>query len=310
MNYILKAITDHPEAFEMNLAEEISTDELLQIIYSAKKLGTSIQQNSMTITKLYFGWLVLVKLGLRGVAIPLGDDLLKSYNWNNHYQFAADICNILMKHNFMFDNLIEAEKYERMFKEYRDIYNLEAEMETLYCKIIYKNDHGIHIDKTSINMDLEEIESRLKFDSCKYHYYYYQCQCILNEGEDFEKWCLIALSYFKNLYFKHEIYYNIFIKKLYTYYLSIDNYLKVYLEIPKYFNETKQGSKSWFRFQFIYISALINLVKVEDAFKEMTLCQSLKTYKNLSEAHQEEWQYLADTIKSKSQTKITIKKLK
>lgn len=310
MNYILKAITDHPEAFKQKLGNDTSTDELLQIVYSANNIGTSIQQKLVTITKLYFGWTILVKLGLRSIAMPMGIQLLENFNWNHHYQYAADICNQLMIHYYMLGNGGEAEKYKRMFKEYNDIYSLEAEMESLYCRIIYKNDHGIELDKKAIIKDLKVLKSRLKFDSWRYHYYYFQCQCIINQGEEYEKWCLLGLDYFKKLYFKHEIYTNIFIKCLYTYYLTIEEYDKVKIQIRDIINETIEGSQSWFRFKYIYIIALLNSTEFVKAQKEMTFCKSLKTFHNLSEAHQEEWQYLADTIKSKNHFKITSKQKK
>jgi hypothetical protein len=308
MNYILKAIKDHPEAFDLKLDGDTSLDNLLRIVYSVKNNGTSIQQNLLTITKLYFGWTVLVKLGLRPIAMPLGVQLLQNFNWNNHYLYAADICNQLMKHYYMFDNGEEAQKYELMFKNYQNICVLEAEMETLYCKMIYKSDHGIEIDKVSINKDMEELESRLKFDSCKYHFYYYQCKCIISDGEEFEKWCLAALAYFKNLFFKHELYYNAFITKLYKYYLKNEEYDKVKNEIPNYIDEAIEGSKSWYRLKYIYCIALLNCSEIEKAEKEMIYCQSLKMYKTMSDPHQEEWEYLASTIKSELHQKVKVKK--
>lgn len=308
MNYILKAITDHPEAFNLKMHDDSSNDDLLQIIYSVKNNGTSIQQTLLDTTKLYFGWTVLVKLGLRSIAMPMGIQLLETRDWNHHYQYAADICNQLMKHYYILGKEEEAKRYERMFKEYTEIYFLEAEMESLYCQIIYKNDHGLEIDKKSILKDLKELESRLKFDSCRYHFYYYQCQCIINEGDQFEKWCLSGLEYFKKLYFKHEVYSNIFIKHLYTYYLTIDKYTKVIDEIPTYINESINGSKSWFRLKYIYIVALWNTKEITKASKEMAYCQSFKKFSILSVTHQEEWNYLAATIKSKVHNKIKIEK--
>ncbi len=308
MNHILKVITDHPEAFDLEFDGNTSEDELLQIIYSVKKLGTSVQQNSMAMTKLYFGWTVLVKLGLRARAVPMGAQLLQTFNWSNHYLYAADICNYLMKHYFMFDNGIEAEKYEDMFKEYKNIYFLEAEMETLYCKIIYKNDHGLEINKAAVDRDLKELESRLQFYSSKYHFYFYQCKCILSEGAEYEQWCLKALAYFKNLYFKHELYYNAFIKKLYTYYLDIEDYNKVRNEIPNYICEAVEGSKSWFRLKYILIMALLNTESIIEADEEIDLCMELKGYSTLSKAHQEEWEYLAATIKNKIGHKTGVNK--
>ena len=71
MDYILKAIKDHPEAFNHQINNDLLDDELLQILYSVKNHGTSIQREALNKTKLYFGWTVLIKLGLRYLAIPM-----------------------------------------------------------------------------------------------------------------------------------------------------------------------------------------------------------------------------------------------
>ncbi|MEM9544688.1 MAG: hypothetical protein AAGA77_01875 [Bacteroidota bacterium] len=305
MNHILKAIKDYPEAFELEYKGNDSLDDHLKIILSAKKLGTSIQQDFLLSTKLFFGWNILIKLGLRSIAIPMGIEMLETCNWNNHYHLAAELCRHIMIHYYGFENIKEAEEYERMFKKYRETYNLESEMESLYCKLFYRYEHGLEIDKALIEKDIHKLEARLQFDSCKYHYYYFHCKCILSKDAEYEDWCLKALAYFQNLYFKHEIYLNIFVKQLYTYYLSINRYKKVLDEIPSFISDTTEGSKSWYRLKLILITSLLNMEDIKQARKEIDHCLELKGYQTLSEAHQQEWQYLADTIYQKTGYKVT-----
>jgi len=76
-------------------------------------------------------------------------------------------------------------------------------------------------------------------------------------------------------------------------------------EIPSFITDTFEGSKSWYRFKLILITALLNVEEIEKARKEIDHCLALKGFTTLSEAHQEEWQYLADIIYSKSKEKVS-----
>ena len=298
MNYILEAIENYPEHFNTSIGDNLSEDDLLAILVSVKKLGTSVQQNSMVLTKLYFGWVILLKVGLRPIAMPMGVQLLKDYNWNNHFLYAAEISNQLLKHFYLVGNGQEANKYEHLFKQYREAYYLETEMESIYLKIHYKYERGIELNNDAIIKNLTELESRLDVDSYKFRFYYYKCKIILSEGKDREVWCLRALKYFESISYEHEIYQNVLVKNLYNCYLEVGKYEKVISELPKYILKSIEGSKSWFRLKYIYISALYKSKRYSKARKEMNYCKTQKAFSVQSLAHIEEWEYLGYVIMS------------
>ena len=300
---VLKIIYKYPEVFNP-LRKNYTEEEAISLIASCPSKGNEFQKAYFIITDSYAAFRKLLKLGLRMPAIELGKNLLERSVYYQQYEVAALVSKQLCQHYYLFEDKETALKYNEKYELYRKIENLEYESEMLYNELIYDTTTTGSINKSHITMGLEGIKSKLVLDSCIYKYFYYQCNRLITTGEEHKNWCLEAIDYFENLYFRHEGFLNIFRKILIRYYNNNAQYEASQAFLNHCFASVVLYTRSWFILMFYQIDLHIKVDDFTSASLELEKIFEHPKYKAFNDMEKKEWNLLHTLIE---QGKLKIK---
>lgn len=297
----------HPEVFKVSPGKLTDLD-YIHIIAGTISKGSDAQKTSFYINSSYSAFCKLIDLGFIESGIAFGESLLKKAEWNHSYHICADIAKCLVRHYYRFEDIETAEIYDGLFHKYSEMNMIEYEAQKLYCKVIYNHKHGLPVDKTKIQNSLEYIKSKMQLDSCTYHYYYYQCQCILSKGDEYLKHCENAYDYFSNLYFNHEAYIAIFLNKIIYHQMENDELEKGKSNLKKLMQIVKYGSSKWFIAMYSKVNLYIKEFEIENAEKSLDEVIAHSNFKERSNDEKLEWKILGEQInhlKNNKERKVT-----
>jgi len=301
-------VKSHPKVFK-TVREDLSEIEYIHIISSTISKGSEAQQTSFYINSSYSAMCKLIDLGFVDSGTALGELLLKKAAYNHSYHICADIAKYLMRHYYRFEDLKTAMRFDELFYKYSEMNMIEYEAQKLYCEVIYNHKHGLEINKTEIESSLEHIRRKMKLDSCTYHYYYYQCLCILSEGNEYLKYCEEATDYFSNLYFNHEAYISVFLNKTIYYQIEHNELEKAEANIKRLFKLLKKGSGKWFMAMYSLVNLLIQKEEFKEAFTQFAVVINHSAFKEKSSDEKLEWQILGKKIQNEMSTHPTKTKI-
>ncbi len=293
-------VKSHPEEFGF-INKGLSELEYIHTIAGTVSKGSDAQKNAFYISSSYCAMRKLLDLGFTENGIAFGKYLLKKTEWNHSYHISADICKSLVDHYYKYGDLETAQKYDDLFHKYNQMYLIEYEAQKLYNEVIYNYKHGLPLNKEVVQSSLHHIRSKMGFDSYTYHYFYYQCQCILSEGQEYLDYCEEAINYFTNLYFNHEAYIAIFANKVIYHHIENNN-----LEVAQiYLNDLLDilivGSSRWFSAMYSQINLFVKLADYDSASNTyMDVIQHPAFIERPKDARLE-WQALGVLIEKKIQ---------
>jgi len=292
----------HPDFFG-KIEKELSELEYIHIISGTVSKGSDAQKTSFYINSSYSALCKLIGLGFVDSATAFGEILLKKAAWNHSYHICADIAKYLVRHYYRFEDLETAEMYDDLVYKYNEMNMIEYEAQKLYCKVIYNHKHGLSVDKNEIQASLDYLRSKMQLDNCTYHYYYYQCQCILSKGAEYLKNCEDALQYFTNLYFNHEAYIAIFLNKIIYYQIENNNLESAEANLNKLFSILKHGSSKWFIASYSQINLLLKKGDTINAAKNIEKIVNHPSFSERSNDEKIEWKILSEQIEQEKNNK-------
>lgn len=295
LNLVSKIIYTYRDIFNP-IHKHYTQEEAISLIASSSSKGNEFEKASFIITDSYSAFQKLLKLGLRNPAIELGINLLERSVWYQQYEVAALVSKYLCEHFYLFENKETALQYNEKYKLYRKIEDLEWESEMLYNELIHDTLTSGSINKVHILKSLEGIKQKLVLDSCLHKYYYFQCNSLITEGAEHKDWCLQAIDYFENLYFRHDGFLNIFRKNLIRYYNNNGEYEASQAFLDQCLPTVVLYSRPWFILMFYQIDLHIKTENIEAAREEITKIFDHPKYKAFSEQEKIEWNSLHELI--------------
>ena len=293
---MISTIRNYPEVFDCNL-DSYTEEEAIRLIAQSKSRGSKLQQDSFYLMESHLAVRKLFQLGLRKEAVALAQDVIHNADWFQHFNIAQDICKLLVRNAYLCEDLDEINLYDKMYKHYTEIVQLEYESQIIYGDLLYNYERGLPIEKPDILNNLMVIKQKLRTTNCMIYYYYYQCLLMLADDEEYENICIEAIEYYDNLYFLHTTFISVFIVKLINSYLEKDELIKSESLIQRHLPKCEEGSTPWFRYQRISIN--LNHKK-GDIPKALRLCDSVLSnskFESLSKQDQEEWTVLKEQMK-------------
>lgn len=268
-----------------------SEQEAIKIICNAKSQGSTLQKASFVLIENHQAVLKLLKLGMRSPAIKLAKDLLHNAEWNQHYEIAMSVANILERNAYLTQNIEEVELYKNLYRDYLDLFQLEYQGHAIYGEMLYNYERGLPLDHKDIIANLKVIKRKTKGASCISDYYYYQCLLMLNQDNNavYESICQEAIEYFEGLYLKHTTLISIFLNKLISCYISRSKFIEAEALINFHIGKNSPGSFGWNKLMH---SMIITYAGQNDYVRALLCCDkvmSQERFASLADIDKLEW---------------------
>lgn len=292
---VINIVKSYPEIFG-EMSDETDDDQAWMLISSARSHGSQTQKISFGIHDRYTAVCKLFMLGLRDSAIDMAKRVLKYAASQQHYSIAQQLCNLLVRHSYLFEDQSSALKYDVLYRSYTNIIELEYQSQMIYGDLLYKYERGLDFDEIEIIRSLQLIKEKLPFESQIYHYYFYSCQLMVASDYEYEKHLLSAINYFEDLYFEHSAYVSSFLNKLIQFNIKKENYIEAEVLIIKHLSRCQEGSTMWFR--YIKTACLLykSIGKLNKAQSFLEIAIKTNKYRDLPEDDKIEWGGIKDEI--------------
>jgi hypothetical protein len=287
---MIDVVLNNPVVFGFHENIE-SEQEAIKIICNAKSQGSTLQKASFILIENHQAVLKLLKLGMRTPAIKLAKDLLHNAEWNQHYEIAMSVANILERNAYLTQNIEEVELYKSLHRDYLDLFQLEYQGHAIYGEMLYNYERGLPLDHKDIIANLEVIKRKTKGASCISDYYYYQCLLMINQynHDVYERICQKAIEYFEGLYLKHTTLISIFLSKLINCYISSSKFIETEALINVHLDKTTPGSTPWNKLMH---SKIISYAGQNDYVRALLCCDEViaqERFASLADIDKLEW---------------------
>ena len=298
---VIDIVSSYPDIFG-HIPKGISEEEAWGTISSTKSKGSPTQRISFDIHDRYNAVCKLFKLGLREDAIDMARRVLKYADQQQHFAIAQQICNLLVRNAYLFEDQIAIKQFSLLYENYTNIVELEYQSQKIYGDLLYKYERGLEFDDSEILKSLRLIEAKLPFTSLLYHYYYFSCQLMIAEDYLHSSILNEAIYYFEDLYYEHSAYTSVFVNKLIQLYTQQEDYVNAESLLKKYLARTQEGSTPWFR--YLKTACQLNLSSDNLAQAKKALNTAIKSskFRAMNSEVKSEWQALARSIVEKQET--------
>lgn len=292
---VIKIVKSYPEIFG-ELSDDMDEGKAWIAISSSISHGSQTQKISFSILDKYTAVCKLFKLGLRDSAIDMAKRVLKYAANQQHYSIAQQLCNLLVRHSYLFEDQTSVVRYDVLYRSYTNIIELEYQSQMIYGDLLYKYERGLNFDELEIIRNLQLINEKLPFESQIYHYYFFSCQLMIATDYEYEKHLMIAIDYFEDLYFEHSAYISCFVNKLIQYNIKEGNNLKAEVLINKYLSRCEVGSTPWFRYVKTACLLYLSLGMSLKANAYISKAIESNKYQDLSDDDKVEWTEIGNQI--------------
>jgi len=292
---VLKIIKEYPHVFKTRKIE-YTEEEAFRLIATCASKGSDLQQGVFFLLDMHGAFMRLYRLGLREPAVPLAKRLIKLAAFYQEFNIAAQACKYLSSHFHEYEDLETSKKYTQLYREYISNEQEEFEARILMDEVLYSHKHGISLDINAVRESFYLVKDKLHYESVKYHYYYYQCMCILSEGDQFEWSCEEAILYFKKTYFKHTTYLNIFRNELISHLISNNELKRARHFLEEAIAASNKKNKSWFLPIYNMTELLIKEGNLSEASTYYAMAVNDERFPAFTIDEKIRWEYLKEMI--------------
>ena len=249
-----------------------------------QKIFFELQEEIVVIKKLNY-------FGMRSAAkVQYNKTLSKALKYQN-FEVAKTISLIIIEHYAFYgkeNQLTEIiSKYEKLDK----ICKLQTEIKILYGYLIKKKNISDKDKERHLEL-LNEMESKLEFDSWMYRCFYFFIKLIICKKEKYEIICRESIEYFSNLPFNHSAYISIFRNRLLNYKIANGDLLKSKLVLKDQMNDYKIFTYHWYIYALTYVRVLLYAGDTSEAYKWYKKVADSRNYITLPKDHRNEWEVL------------------
>ncbi len=281
---VLKIIQANPEIFNTDQQKNYTEIEAIRKIASMESKGDKIQKTDFDIRQRHTAIGNLLSLGFVESAVELAISLIPEAEKAQQFKIAQDLCDTLITHYYYIQDLESASIYKKLYDKFNSNISYQHESLLLCAKAIHNHKKMSSIDHEGVEVLLESIKKKLPYDRLWYHYFYFYFRSMVLDGSDLENLYHKAITYFKNLNFRHQYFIDGFSEGLILHYLKNRDFEKA----ETHLDLLDEGSVSWFKNHLHYTIVLLE----QKDIKSNDICMKTMnhpSFTNQSSDLKEEW---------------------
>lgn len=266
--------------------------KMMRIASMSKSKGSNIQKLRFDIQEEYSAFKKIALNGMIEVVLKSGKNLVRKAIRYHDYNTARCVVEYIFQYYVSQEDDEQIEIYHKKYLEIEEICRLEHE-----CKLQFGQVSSDRIINESSRKELmrwlEQSQNRLEIASSDFHFFYYKIQLAISDGEEYEKYCELAIVYFEKLYFNHATYISIFRNRLADYLIKKNDIsLKTLGVLKDLLQNSIRYSNSWYLYAFTYVKVNINRGEINETKKWIDRVLRSGKFRTLEQKQRNQWKLM------------------
>jgi len=268
------------------------TKKMIRIASMSKSRGSDIQKVRFEIQEEYSAYRKIVMNGMIQVVLKFGKNLVRKAIQYHDYHTARNVVESIFQYYVSQEDDSQINYYHQEYLNLEEICKLEHECKYQFGKV--SSDREISDATRNDLMDwLSKAEKRLDESSSDFHFFYYKIQLAITSGDEYEKYCELAIQYFESLYFNHATYLSIFRNRLKDYRIKKNDVsLKTLGLLNDLLKSSIRYSNSWYLYAFTYVKVNINRGEISESKKWINRVLRSGKFRTLEQKQRNQWKLM------------------